>query len=301
MDIILPHRVEYEVKGPVTVDEIIATLQANADLFQELAPLLERLVPGLTVEQVTLRVREIHHGSLRELFFAALVVAFQEDLKKEIPPVVEKLFGKSVPEEYDTLVTIAVLALLFYGADFLYRITTKNLGAAKLRHQFEEMVHELSVQYGISEKAVRDYFDERYGKPSRIKKLADATGKFFRPSRRQNNAPVKVGHKRIESDVVSEVPSDVQIDAIEKLQTSEIVEGVEIELHAKDRDRDKQGWAGVIPSISKKRLRMLLNPPIEPEDVWGREVIWGDVMLVREQKGDVFEPVEFHLTRITKH
>jgi hypothetical protein len=36
------------------------------------------------------------------------------------------------------------------------------------------------------------------------------------------------------------------------------------------------------------------------EDLWGREVIVGDIMLVKEQKGDAFEPTEFHLTRIVK-
>ena len=116
MDITVPHSVEYEVTGPVTIDEVILTLQANAELIQELAPLLERLVPGLTVERITLQVREIRHGSLREVFFAALVVAFQEDLKKEIPPLVEKLFGTQVSGEYNTLLTISVLALLFYMA-----------------------------------------------------------------------------------------------------------------------------------------------------------------------------------------
>ncbi len=300
MDLLVPHSIEYEVTGPVTIDEIISTLQANADLIQEVGPLLERLVPGLTVERISLQVRQIESGSLREVFFAALVVAFQEDLKKEVPPLIEKLFGTHIASEYNALLTISVLVLLFYGADFIYRATTKNLGAMKLKKQHQEMVHELSVTLGVSEKQIRDFFEERYGKPSRIKRLADATAKFFRPSRRQNNAPVKVGGKRIESDVVAEVPSDVQIEAIEKLQTSELVESVEIELHAKDKDREKSGWAGVIPSISTKRLRMLLNPPIEPEEVWGREVIVGDIMLVKEQKGDVFEPVEFHLTRIIK-
>jgi hypothetical protein len=301
MEITVPHQVEYEVPGPVSVDEIIATLQANADLFQEIGPLIERALPGLTIERITLHVREIHHGSLRELFLAALVVAFQEDLKTKIPPVVEGLFGVDVPSEYDTLVTITVLLLLFYGADFLYKITTKNLGSGKLKDQLNGMIKEMSVKCGLSEKEIRDFLESRYGKPSRIKKLAEATGKFFRPSRRQGNSAIIVGHKRIEQDVVAEVPSDVQIEAIEKLSTSELIPNVEIELHAKDKDREKTGWAGVIPSISKKRLRMLLNPPIEPADVWGKEVIQGDVMLIREQKGDEFEPVEFHLTRITKH
>ena len=171
----------------------------------------------------------------------------------------------------------------------------------KLRKQVDEMIHELSVKLGISEKEIRDFLEERYGKPNAVKRLASAAGKFFRPSKRQNNAPIKVGDRRIGSDVIAEIPSDVQIEAMEKLQTSQIIENVEIELHAKDKDKGTSGWAGVVPSISNKRLKMLLNAPVVPEDLWGKEVIVGDIMLVKEQKGDAFEPTEFHLTRIVKH
>ena len=87
MDLLIPHSVEYEVSGAVSIDEIIATLQANSELLQEAGPLLQRLVPGLVIQRLSLEVRKIEVGSIREVFFATLIVAFQEDLKREVPPL----------------------------------------------------------------------------------------------------------------------------------------------------------------------------------------------------------------------
>ncbi len=121
MEIVLPHRVEYEVRDHVSIEDVIGTLRANQRLAQELGPFLESLFEGLTVEHSTLRVEDISTGSLREYFFLALIVAFQEDLKQEVPALLEKWLGMPVSTEYDSVVTVCIMVMLFYGADYVYR------------------------------------------------------------------------------------------------------------------------------------------------------------------------------------
>ena len=120
MDVRLPHRVVYKVGEIVPVEEVIGTLQANQLLTSELGQMLERLFPGLIVEKAKLEVRTIETGSLREYFFLAFVVTFQEDLKEEVPALLEQWAGLPVSDQYDSLVTAIVMLMLFYGADYIY-------------------------------------------------------------------------------------------------------------------------------------------------------------------------------------
>jgi hypothetical protein len=75
--------------------------------------------------------------------------------------------------------------------------------------------------------------------------------------------------------------------------------GVEIELHAQDMDYVKQGWAAIIPSLSKQRIRLELSPPIRPIDIYTKSKIKGDVIILfRETKSGEQEPYLCQLTRI---
>jgi hypothetical protein len=85
--------VEYLVGGPVPVDEIIGTLQANQRLVAELGGLLEGFADGISVQKVELRVSSISTGSLKEAFFVALFLTYQSELEKGIPAMLETWTG----------------------------------------------------------------------------------------------------------------------------------------------------------------------------------------------------------------
>ena len=48
-------------------------------------------------------------------------MTFQEDLKEEVPALLEQWAGLPVSDKYDSLVTAIVMVMLFYGADYIYR------------------------------------------------------------------------------------------------------------------------------------------------------------------------------------
>jgi hypothetical protein len=66
MDISIPHRVEYQFAGPVSIPEVIGSLDATQRIAEELAKLLEGVVDGLIVERIAVHVQDIEEGSLRE-------------------------------------------------------------------------------------------------------------------------------------------------------------------------------------------------------------------------------------------
>ena len=80
-----------------------------------------------------------------------------------------------------------------------------------------------------------------------------------------------------------------------------MIRDVSIELHAQDLDRTKQGWAGIASDISPKRLRLELEPPIKPEQVYRKSKIRGDVMLILRKHADgSYHPAALHLLDITQ-
>jgi hypothetical protein len=113
---------------------------------------------------------------------------------------------------------------------------------------------------------------------------------------RQHNAPIKIGRKIIETDLVSEIPTDAEIESANVPEIGRPMADVLIELHAQDMDRAKQGWAGVVPEISPRRLRIEIEPPIKPELIYMKSKIRADVMLISHKRPDgSYQPSVIHV------
>jgi hypothetical protein len=53
MDVIrLPHQFVYETEDPVPISDVVKSLLGAEHLLRELAPMLEGLLPGLSVEKI---------------------------------------------------------------------------------------------------------------------------------------------------------------------------------------------------------------------------------------------------------
>lgn len=299
VDVRIPHLVVYEVPEPSAISNVIASLRATEQIFFETAPLLEQLVPGLEVGGIRVHVESLAQGSpLRELFFATMFVAFQKDLERDVPPIIEQLSGIHVGEHYESVVTLLFCLVLFYGADFIYRQIVKTVEGAHIKAQLDQLVRESALHCHVDEKHIREALEARFEK-KRLGNLIHSAIDFFSPSKRQGNAPVTIGRRRFNSDTVAEFPGEAQIHEFEEQETTRAYENVEIELHAQDMDRAMQGWAGVIRSLSDRRLRMQVYPPIKPEDIYTRTKIRGDVIVVSRRAPDgSMEPYMFHLIRL---
>jgi hypothetical protein len=121
---------------------------------------------------------------------------------------------------------------------------------------------------------------------------------FFLPSRREGSSPVVIDKRRIEPPVISQIPFPEQIEGKEDFEKYDVYDGVEIILHAQDRDKNATGWAAVVSDVSEKRLRLKLIDPIRPRDLWGKDRVTGDVVVVSKLSGDGFSPSEVHLMRV---
>ena len=297
MDVTVPHSVVYETDGRVPIDRVIESLQAHRQLLMEAIPIIETLVPDLKVDKISISVGEITNQSpLRELFFASLVIAFQNDLSKEVPPLIKGVTGMSIPDSYNTIVTVVAMLVFFYGVDAAYRLLSKRLGTSRASRQMDGVVADLAASLGIPEDRIRKTLHERYTK-GRRSRLMEAAVKAVSPSKSENNAPIVFGDRRLEREDVAEVPAVAQ-PLEDEADRSEPFENVEIELHDQDIDKTKQGWAGVPVGQTEARLRMELYPPITPEELWGKSRVRGDIIMVSRVKDGKATPYMFHLVRL---
>ena len=165
-----------------------------------------------------------------------------------------------------------------------------------LKKQLDEVIAEVAAQMHVPEQKVRKVLAERYGS-SRLKSLASMAFGFFRPSKRANNATIKVGSLRIDRDTVREFPSqggDRRLTG----ETTRFFSDVELKLVAQDLDRPGKGWAGIIEKISAERVSVQVCSPVTPDQIFARRSIRADVVaLMRLEDDGSYAPTKYQVIR----
>jgi len=291
--------VRYLTTDPVPIRDIIGSLQAVETILGETTKLLPELIPGLQIQKVDIRVREISQNSpLRELFAIGLFVAFQKQLEAEVPQVITDATGVIIPDRFDTIVTVLAMIVVFYGASALkdFVVGRGNEGSAKV--QLDALIAELASDLGVSERTIRDRLEARYGEKTLWKRLINGTSRFFAPSKHQDSAAVEVNGRQISQDVVREVPAEYLVEDISDERPARTFENVEIELHAQDRDHTGRGWAAIVNAVSGQRLKMKLMDEVSANELWRKDKIVGDVTVLFDRIGSDLVPREVHLHRV---
>lgn len=300
-EIRLPLSIVYETEGVTPVSDIIAALQAANEVSKDVVSLLPSFFDGLKIEASSLNVRSLTQESpLREYFLLALIVAFQDGLKAEVPPMIEDLFNVRISEDYDTLVTVIFMIVVFYGAsiaiDGIKKAFTKSLPRAKL----DDLINVLAVETGRPAQDIRSIIESRFEKPAATTRLLHQVGQFFLPSQKSKNAPVRFDRDVIPTETVREIPYQKSGDeAKQDFSRYRPQNGVELDLHAQDRDKAATGWAAVAPSISPERLKVRVLDPVKPSDLWQRDRIKADVVVVEKLTANGYQPTEIQITALS--
>jgi hypothetical protein len=294
-----PFEVTYQTPNTVPIEDVIDGLISAKLLIEEGGYNLAHLIPGLQIEQVRVNVRSVTQQShLRELLFVSIYLATQKDLEREVPALVELVTGTVVPDDFRTLLTLSVLIALFYGAAYAKDLITHISTESALKGQLDALIEDMSGRTGKTYDEIKRLLDRRYKPKAKIKTLASVAFQFFKPSKSQSNAPIRVNDRDISTEVISDVPSTYAYEKVLESDSAKSFPGIELELHAQDRDRDASGWAAVPKGITDKRLRMKLVDGVTPSELWGRDQIRGDVIVLYKRVGTDMVPTEIHLSRV---
>lgn len=306
MDAVLYHGVEYDVVRPVAVEDVIKSLEANARLIHRSTFLLTRLFPGIRIETGTVSVRSLSQESpLKELFALATIVTFQEDLQKEVPELFEKLTGVHVSDSYDTVLTVLVLLIAIYGIDKAYETLFPGRDKKDIAETKESLLARAASATGVAAERIREAMTVLFtGRQHRATVLASQ--KMFAPTRGQAPAPIRSpqGEVLIPAPTVAiaqaaaGIPYEGSEEEEKPRKESDFKRNVKIVLHAMDRDHKRTGWAGHVPGLFDDRIPMDLEKSQNPDALFGRSEITGDILLISEEDEEgVMHPKNFLLVQ----
>jgi hypothetical protein len=301
MDALLPHKVSYDVAGHIQVSVIAESLIANGSLAVEAAFLLEALIPGFVVERAEVSVRRVSHESpLQQSFVVAIVAAFQPDMVRDVPLIFKDLTGVEVPHRYDTILTVVVMMIAVYGISKAIERLFPARKTDKIDENFRNLTivagDLIQVPPGEVEAVVRGRLADK-----KQAKLGRDIRNFFAPTVGKEGALIMGGGSEISSPALAQIPNFSTAEAESDSETTESAfeNNQRIIIHAMDRDRGKVGWAGHIPALFEERVPMKLDKTIDPEALFTKTEVIGDVLIQYDIADDGKKiPSEFHLLRI---
>lgn len=222
-----------------------------------------------------------------------------------MPDLVHLLTGIDVPERFDALVTVIVLIVAILGIGRAFELIFPGRDKQPIDDAARRLAGDAGHILGKSPEAVLGAADAGFkGKAKRS--LVVNSQRLFAPTRGDPDASIVSlsGRVLVEPKVVELAQSAAAIEVADDADeekprsASEMINGVDIILHAMDRDSKRHGWAGHIPVVSDERIPMRLEKTISPESLFGKDKIRGDVLLLVEEDDDgVMQPKEFLLLR----
>lgn len=115
------------------------------------------------------------------------------------------------------------------------------------------------------------------------KSLTQNAAKFVAPAKRDPSATITFNNNeelKINNDAVRAMPRFAQV--AEEEPYIEDFKNIELTIRATDLDSNKRGWAVVIPELNTKRIRLQLDPGINPEMLIGKSKIMAEVTVIFE-------------------
>lgn len=298
IEIRLPLSIIYETDIPTPIADVIAALAAADAIAADVVSLLPSLIDGLQIERSSLNVQSLTEGSLREALFLAMLVTYQNELAEEVPPMLENLFKITVSDDYDTIATVVFLTVLFYGAGIAIDMTKKAFTDSLPRKSLNDLVDLLALETGKSASDVRKIVEAKFQKPAAVKRLVNQSRRFFLPSQKDGNAPISLDRYVIPSETVSQVPYPGDSDKDHDFDRYDPHSGISLEIHAQDKDKSATGWAAVARSVSDRRLKVRIVDPVQPNDIWQKDEIIADVVIVSKLTSDGYTPTEIQITAV---
>lgn len=302
MDIVLPHQVIYDFDEPATISEVIKSLKANEKLIADAIVIFQRCLPGVEVPSYRIELKEINQGSpLKELIAVSMVIGFQEDLEDEVPDIIKALTGVNIPEQYDTVLTVLVVAAALYGGLSLIEVMFKRGKASSpgLSADYDRTINVAGDLIQVPSSAIDEAVQERMsGKRRRV--AAKTARDFFLPAKRRKARSIKSSSKAsIGSAAISEIPSELDEEDAGPVTDMYVQEKTIVEFRAHDLDSEKSGWAAVVREAFPKRRKLHLAPDILPMQIFGKTKVVADVQvhLIEQDDGEM-EPFLYILEHI---
>ncbi len=296
------HEVFYPDASSVRLSDIAHTLIAYDKLSPILSELIEELVDGTQVKKLEFQLSKLEAGSLSEAFFVALLIAYQPQLEGEIPEMIEALTGIEVGERFDTLVTVLVLVLVFYGGRYIVGRLRPNGSqtGSRIQGDYNTYVNLAGSIIGATPEAVEQAVENAV-QGNKKRTVGRAAIDFFRPAKRDGGGRIQPrGTPEISKETVDDFPNEAALSDLQEEAEPEPFTRVKVEIRATDRDWQKKGWYGIIreDGFPGKRSSMILYPTVDANALAESHTVLADVLVEWDEASSERKLKRFHLLTV---
>ena len=284
-----------------TIDDVIGSLAAQREILRVAAMALPQIDDAIAVQDVQFVVERLQTGSLFWDIVVELHALYQRRIEDEVIEGIEGMFGVDVPAEYEALVSLLAVAVVYMVARYAYERVARSRGASQpsvhISGENNVVVMNIADLVHQSPDAVAAALD-RAVSPSKRRQLIPRVADFLRPARRESGSAIEVnGAPAIPSEAIAEFPSDAALEAVDDSSTIDVEQAL-VEIRALDRDRSKTGWSARIWNDDRfpRRMPMDLYPTVTAEALALHHFVQANLIVEGERTPDGnFRPKRIHL------
>jgi hypothetical protein len=305
MEVSLNHEIVFDTHSELFVSDVAKSLLANEEMVLLVGAILEKCIDGLTIEKIDVKFKSSTTNSpLKETLFLTIYTAIQPDLNKVIPEMINDLFDTELPEKLNAAVTALTIVIVIFGMDWAYK-----KWVAKNEKDEKDAPTSITGDQNVVIKIAGDIIGappekiaaavEQAIKPAQRNSIARRALDFIRPAKRERGASISGGGATISAEAIAEAPSALDIEMADDEESHDPYPQQTVVIHATDIDKTKTGWAGHLPGVYEKRLRMQLYPGVDPKLLFGRTEIRADIILAsKPNKDGELAPYLFHVLKV---
>lgn len=275
----LAHRVHYSNSEPVPIAEVASSLLALERTLLR-TPRLFAAVTGVPIEGAEVFVDDILTGSLTEDVIVKIFFRDQAGLDAFLLKINEKLGKHRVTR--NVLLGALVLSVVGVG---IYN-AAKAMGASEAARTIE-VNNNTIINVGAGQAGLSPEQLEKIVMAAVSDKKANARDAIdiVRPAKRDPSAAITFEDNSllvIPKEVVARAPSSL---TLETNPSEMFVPDVDLQVRATNLDSQVSGWAGIIPGVVNRRVKLVLAEGVDPKKVARQFSVRADVLLHSRPQG----------------
>ncbi|WP_417685001.1 hypothetical protein [Pseudidiomarina gelatinasegens] len=279
MELTVHQQIYYSNKELVPIKDVAESLLALEAIIRESPDVLEAMFPGTKIQSVEVYINELKSDSIWEDVVVKFIFGNQQEFDEFIVNLRERIGMDNIMNNPQLLSTIIVVMILSGGAYYL----GKDKSATPEQKATIEANNNTIIQIGAGmvDLSAQDFKAIIDSAIKDKEKLAKNAVKVVNPAKRDPEASITfngIEELRIQKESVKAMPRDIQEPEDEEY--IEDYNNIELEIRAIDLDSTKRGWAVVVPDLHKKRVRLQLDPTVNPEDLFDKRKVNANVTVI---------------------
>ena len=293
LSICIPHMLRYNFDDPLTVKELIASLDAYSKIATHSLPSVLSILHEVNISRVEVFVEGLEEGCFEEHFlfkfffedkaeYDKCTAKFRGAFHKTLSTVgADKVFNTTVGQVTVGIVMIALISGATYHWATSSSSTANPAEVLKIEANNNIIINIGAESYGTSPAEflaiIRDAIQNN------PKKMVHNAAAVLAPAKRRDGGTLDLGDEEVLADI--KITRDA-IDAAPELfeytprEHEETYKDAVLEIRATDRDSSNQGWAGSIPNVVNSRVKVVLADGINLEKLATQKLVRVDAVVL---------------------